>query len=88
MTDTAQPEWFSDDELRALLVAFAEGTPEFTEEDFTVFVDWAADARLSGALLEMCLEGKLKVSWRDDVNDWGFALSAHGKELAEALAGR
>lgn len=61
-------DWFSNEELRALIMALAKGQESFTEEDISRVVDWAVDARIETILLSGVLDGT-------------FAVNAEGEEL-------
>jgi hypothetical protein len=59
------PEFFEKEEVDKLIMALAHGQGTFTEEDCEIVYDWALECRLSAAMLQSVLDGRIYVIVKD-----------------------
>lgn len=63
------------------------GADEVNEDDAVRFAEWAEGAQLQLTLVSMVMDGKLKVKWSEEKEDWAFALTDEGEQIAKGLLG-
>lgn len=59
------PSFLSDDECKEILVSACTVRPH-TEEELTALIRWAELARMDNMLVDMVIEGKMRVEWTPD----------------------
>lgn len=59
---SCSPSFLSDDECKEIIVSACTVRPH-TEEELTALIRWAETARMDNMLVDMVLEGKMRVEW-------------------------
>lgn len=59
---TKQPGGLSDEQMKAIIMALADGSVTFTEADASRVLRWATDTLADYALLSLVLDGRANVS--------------------------
>lgn len=59
---TCSPSFLSDDERKEIIVS-ACGVRPHTEDELTALIRWAEMARMENMLVDMILDGKMRVEW-------------------------
>jgi hypothetical protein len=63
---------FTNQEYEKILLQFASGQKEFTEDQALFVVKWCEQAYISGLLVDMLIEGKVTCSINKEGNDLNF----------------
>jgi len=59
---TCSPIFLSDDECKEIIVSACNVRPH-TEDELTALIRWAEIARMNNTLVDMILDGKMRVEW-------------------------
>lgn len=62
---SCSPSFLSDDECKEIIVSACTVRPH-TEEELTALIRWAELARMDNMLVDMVLDGKMRVEWTPD----------------------
>lgn len=71
-SEDASSKLFSNEELDAIIVSYANNHEEFTEEDVFFAVRWCEDAMIRYGLLQMVIAGDLFMTYTGDQDDFLF----------------